>query len=362
MENRITLFFSYLIVLLILVSTTTIAFGQIRTASGKQISFSTMDQFLNKQIDSLKIPGVSIAIINNGNVVYQRAFGFANIDSQKRVDDNTIFEAASMSKPVFAYFLMKMKQDGIVKIDLDRPVYEYFPYPDIAYDERYKLITARMLLTHRSGFPNWRENDKLTILFTPGTQYSYSGEGYEYLVNAVAHLTHTNSNSLDSLLQEEVVKPIGLEHFSYIRNAYLTQHKAYGYYSSQNEDNGKFKPVPIYFGASYSLHSDAHDYANFLIAMMKNKGLKSEYVDSLLQPRVRVTDNGKPTNMYYAYGFVVDSTKYGVRYQHTGNNGNFTGGFMFFRKKEIGFVVFTNGDNGVLLDLNLAKILTYGIE
>jgi CubicO group peptidase (beta-lactamase class C family) len=81
----------------------------------------------------------------------------------------------------------------------------------------------------------------------------------------------------------------------------------------------------------------------------------------LLEPRVRITDDqGKPTDSYYGYGFVIDSTKYGTRYQHTGNNGIFTGGFMFFRERKLGFVILTNGDKGVLLDLKLAHWLTEG--
>jgi CubicO group peptidase (beta-lactamase class C family) len=351
-----------LLVLLLLTGASHRLRGQIRAVSGKMIGVAEMDQFLKATMDSLKIPGASIAIINDGRIIYERALGLANVDSARPVDAQTIFEAASMSKPVFSYFVFKMMQDGILSLALDQPVYEYFPYPDIAYDDRYKLITARMLLTHTSGFPNWRENNRLTIKFTPGTQYSYSGEGYEYLVNAVARLTHTNSSSLDSLLQATVVSPLGLRHFSYLRDPYLTAHKAYGYFAAPNPANGKFKPVPSFFGASYGLHTDAHDYAQFLIALMKAEGLRRPALDSLLRPRVRITEDGKPTTMYYAYGFVVDSTPFGVRYQHTGNNGNFTGGFMFFRQPQTGFVVLTNGDHGVLLDLQLARWLTYGTK
>ena len=301
-----------------------------------------------------------LLIINEGKIVYERSFGYANTSTQKKVDSSTIFEAASMSKPVFGYFLLKMMQDSVIKIDLDQPVYQYCPYTDIAYDERYKLITARMLLTHTSGLPNQRQNDTLTIQFTPGTKYAYSGEGYEYLKKAVEALTHTNSNGLDSLVQKEVVVPLGMKHFSYIANTYLTDHKAYGYFSTPNEDNGKFKPIPTQFGASYSLHTNTNDYAKFLIDIMNNNQLNKASVDSLLKPRVRLMRDGKPTDLYYGFGFGMDSSEYGVRYQHTGNNGNFTGGFMFFRNKKLGVVVFTNGDNGVHLYLKLADLITYG--
>jgi len=126
------------------------SYGQIETVSGKRISFISMDDFLKKEMDSLRLPGLSIAVINNGKIVYNRALGLANIDSQKKVDDSTIFEAASLSKPVFAWFVMKMVQKGT--LNLDTPLYRYLPNPDIDYDDRYKLITARMVLCHTFGF------------------------------------------------------------------------------------------------------------------------------------------------------------------------------------------------------------------
>src|SRR5690606_33606031 len=138
--------------------------------------------FLKSRMDSLNIPGLSIAVINDSKVVYHNTFGFANVEKKLPVTDKTIFEAASISKSEFAFFVMQFVEEG--KLDLDKPLYEYLPYQDIANDERYKKITARMVLSHRSGFPNWRENEddkKLKIKFDPGTDYEYSGEGYQYL-------------------------------------------------------------------------------------------------------------------------------------------------------------------------------------
>ena len=105
--------------------------GQITTAGGEKIGVSEMDQFIKASMDSLKIPGSSITIIHKGKIVYEKALGLSNIDTQREVNQQTIFETASMSKGVFAYFVMKLMQDGILKMDLDQPVYEYFPYPDI---------------------------------------------------------------------------------------------------------------------------------------------------------------------------------------------------------------------------------------
>jgi CubicO group peptidase (beta-lactamase class C family) len=139
-------------------------------------------------MDTLNIPGLSIAVINDSKVVYHQTFGYANLEKQLPVTDKTIFEGASLSKSVFAFFVMKFVEEG--KLDLDKPLYEYLPYPEIAHDDRYKQITGRMVLSHRSGYPNWRENeedDKLKIKLEPGTNYEYSGEGYQYLAMVLKH-------------------------------------------------------------------------------------------------------------------------------------------------------------------------------
>src|SRR5262249_49289907 len=132
-----------------------------------------LDRFVRAYLEYYKIPGISIAVIKDFEVVYHRGFGVKNTATREPVDDDTVFEAASMTKPVFAYTVLRLVDRGV--LDLDTPLYTYLPYEDIAHDDRYKLITARMVLTHRTGFPNWRTG-KLDIKFTPGTQVSYSGE------------------------------------------------------------------------------------------------------------------------------------------------------------------------------------------
>ena len=172
----------------------------IKTLNGNEITPAEMDEYLKNQMDSIGLPGLSIAIINEAKIIYHRTLGVTNVDTKEKVSQETLFDAGSMSKTPFAYLVMKMVERGI--LNLDRPLYTYLPYPDIAYDDRYKLITARMVLSHTSGFPNWRilnEDKKLDIKFTPGTQYLYSGEGFEYLANVVAHLKNIQKNDLQDL-------------------------------------------------------------------------------------------------------------------------------------------------------------------
>ncbi len=133
-------------------------FGQTTVFEDKKIStikgdgyrtVEDIDGFIITQMDSLQIPGLSIAIIENNKVVYYRTFGYKNIETKEKVGDSTLFEAASMTKPVFVYAVMKLVEKG--ELNLDTPLYKYYPYDDIDHDERYKLITARMILSHTSG-------------------------------------------------------------------------------------------------------------------------------------------------------------------------------------------------------------------
>ena len=182
--------------------------GALRTAG--PIDAEALDRVLKAYLDYFKIPGMSVAVIKDWKVVYHRGLGVRNTQTQEPVTDDTVFEAASMTKPVCAYIVLRLVDRGVLK--LDTPLYTYLPYEDIAYDDRYKLITARMVLTHRSGFPNWRSG-KLDIKFTPGTQFSYSGEGFVYLGKVVEKLT---GKKLVQLCQEEVFEPLGIEHASLV--------------------------------------------------------------------------------------------------------------------------------------------------
>jgi CubicO group peptidase (beta-lactamase class C family) len=169
-----------------------------------------------------QVPGVSLALIKDGQLAYYKTYGVRNTFTKEPVDSNTLFEAASVTKPVFAFAVQRWP-NGVLST-LIQPLYRYLPYPDIAYDERYKLITAKHVLTHRTGFPNWRwmnTDGKLNLNFTPGTSYGYSGEGFEYLKMVVEKVT---GKKVEQVLQEEVIQPIALYHTFFSRNDSLRPH------------------------------------------------------------------------------------------------------------------------------------------
>jgi CubicO group peptidase (beta-lactamase class C family) len=366
-----TLKLYFLLMVLALSLTITFSFKKedhrINTLLGKEITQAEIDRFLKNQMDSMNIKGISIAIINDAKVVYHRSMGIASIYSLDTVNDQTIFEAASLSKPVFAYFVMKEVEKGILNIDT--PLYKYLPYPDVENDDRYKLITARMVLCHTSGFPNWRSDNpvnqqdgKLTINFIPGTKFSYSGEGYMYLRNVIAFLTKRNLYNLDSLFQQEVSKPLNLNHAHFGMNVYVAKHLASAHEGNKIVyDNGWERTS---FESAGGLYTESISYANFLIAIMKEKGLKKESFNEMFKEQVKLPDESAEKknggNNGWGLGFKIIPTTFGTCLAHGGNNWGYTSSFMINKEKKFGYVFFTNANQCNELHKRLEYFLQMG--
>ena len=318
--------------------------GLITTASGKQITFSQMDQFLKTQMDSFGLPGLSIAVINNAKIVYHRALGVTSLETKEKVNDKTLFDAGSMAKTPFAFMVMKMVEQGF--LDLDTPLYQYLPNEDIAHDERYRLITARMALNHTSGFPNWRflnDDGKLDIKFTPGTQFLYSGEGFEYLAEVIAHLKGIKKDDLQEFFRKEISTPLGMPHAYYTWNEYLTEHRAQGYVDGNSDPGWGISAKDPHFYAAYSLQTESVAYAKFLIAMIKERGLAKKEYDEMLKKQVSSPDMGAP---YWGLGIGIVPSEHGTEYVHGGYNLNFSSSFLINKEHQSGYAFFTNCNKG----------------
>lgn len=323
---------------------------------GVELAISDFDTFIESKKDSLNIPGLSFALINDGEVVHHNVIGYSDIEQNKSVTDLTIFEGASLSKSVFAFFVMTYVEEG--KLDLDRPLWEYLPNPDIADDERYKKITARMVLSHRSGFPNWRSDEmdgRLKIYFEPGTDYRYSGEGYQYLAKVLMEIENTDRDGLENIFQQKIAQPMGLEHTVFLQTSFTKDHKAFPY-----DESGMRMMPPMddgEFGAAYSLHSESMDFARWMIALMNREVLTEESYNELFKRHSSVP-NDDP-DIYYTLGFMnPDIPDLGQNiYLHYGNNDGFTSMYILDTEKEWGFVVFTNSEYGQEFGNELAEYL-----
>jgi len=309
---------------------------------------------LEKEIPRLMkegdVPGLSIAIIRDGSVLWTRGFGVKSAATKEPVTDDTVFEAASLSKPVMAYAALKLVDAG--KLDLDKPLSQYLDQPYIVGDDRLQLITARRVLTHTTGFPNWRPKGQLLkIIFPPGERFSYSGEGFVYLQKVVERLT---GQTLDDFVRATVFEPLGMTSSSYVWQPKYETLKATGHDAGGNATERR-KPVEA--NAAASLQTTSQDYAKFVIALMNGAGLKPQTSKAMLSPQSQVDEgcsncvsrppSGK-LSPFLAWGFGVglQQTKDGLSFWHWGDNGDVHCYVVGYPKQRLGMVVFTNSGNG----------------
>ncbi len=321
----------------------------IKNLLDKEIAVDSINSFLELAMKQHKVPGISLAIINDSKVVYHTVKGYADVEKKQIVTSQTIFEGASLSKPLFAYFVMQFVDAG--KLDLDTPLYTYLPYTDIAHDERYKKITARMVLSHTTGFPNWRtdfEDKKLFMSFDPGTSFQYSGEGYEYLAKVLAHLHDIDKVELEKVYQQKIAQPLGLKYTKYVQDTYNVKHKASPYKDGKRIEGEDETDV---FGAAFSIHSEAKDFSKWLIALLDQKGLSKEGFNELFKTQLTLPENAIQRQegvTGWTLGFAEAPLPFGTVYAHGGNNPGYTSLFVIHREKKWGFIMFTNADQSML--------------
>jgi CubicO group peptidase (beta-lactamase class C family) len=323
----------------------------IKTVSGRQIKVAKLDKRIVQIMDSLQVPGISIAIINDARIAYYKTFGYANNKTKELITKQSVFEGASLSKPLFAYFVMKMVEKG--EFDLDVPIYNFLKknFPENMIDstsfDYYKMLTPRIILSHGSGIKNWVKNETIKIAFKPGTDFSYSGEAYQHMGAALGTKLDIGwGSALDSLFLREVANPLGMKQSFYTWNEILEKYTVNGHMKGKvNENKNKFKKV----GPGFSLYSNAYDYALFIIEMMKPKNLKIGLRDEMLKEH----NHFKPDNELYketgqsgwGLGFAQKPTPNGLMHLHTGNNHDFQAYAMFVPDQKYGLVIFINSDN-----------------
>lgn len=324
-------------------------FGQIQTISGKNIDVQDFENRIGFLMDSLQIAGMNIAVIENGKVSYVKSFGYRDFKSKTPMTNETYFEAASLSKPVFAYFVVKLAQQG--KIDLDKPLWEYLPATNIS-DERYKKITAKMVLSHSTGLPNWSETNTMELKFEPGTNFSYSGEAYMYLARVVAQLTNSSLEDLDAVFQKEIAQKYHFQNFHFETNDLIESNFAKGY---QNLKYVRDERDRKSFDAAGGLFSDINSYSEFLIRLI------NEEPDEMFTP-ITFLDANDPIRQFFqinfwTIGMGVAERFNGKNYWHAGNNLGYTNTFMINPEKKYGYVFFTNADQCNGMNKMIEKIL-----
>lgn len=314
------------------------------------------------------VPGLSIALIQDGKLLWRRGFGVRDSASKTPVDDNTVFEAASVSKTVFAYAVMKLCEKGV--LDLDTPLTKYGPKAFLQGDPRIELITARHVLSHTSGFQDWRSKaEPLKIHFTPGEKFLYSGEGYYYLQSVVTRLTgHMDcekraryeadlevcATDIDDYMKRNLLAPFGMTSGGYVWNDTFEKHDARPH-DAQGKPFDKKKPTATdaaRYASAGGLHTTPTDYARFLMEILDPKEsdafrLTKRSLKEMLRPQVRLGEQQKIDGASsWALGWAVQERKTGDIIVHSGGQDGFKSLTMASVDRKSGFVVLTNGDDG----------------
>jgi len=332
-----------------------------RAGSAQDASAARLELLIPRLMKEGDVPGLSLAVVRDGRVTWHRAFGVRDASAGGAVGDDTLFEAASLSKPVFAYAVLKLVDAG--RIDLDAPVERYLP-GDYVRDKRISAVTVRRVLSHTTGFPNLRpEEEPLKILFDPGEKFSYSGEGFVYLQKAVERAT---GRTLEAVMEELVFRPLHMADSSYVWQRRFEGRKATGHNAIGIP---RELQRPTESNAAASLQTTALDYGRFLVAVLNGTGLTAKTFAEMLRPQIQVDEsctnctNKKPgrisREIAWGLGWGLEESADGIAVWHWGDNGSGFHCFVLGRPKEkSGVVIFTNSldGHGIIPDILEASV------
>ncbi len=285
------------------------------------------------------VPGLSAAVVRDGGVAWSGAFGLKHAETRLPVDEDTVFLAASLSKPVFACAVLLAVERREVALDLDTPLRKYLDAPYVPDDPTVDLITARMVLSHTTGFRNWRGSEPLRVLRRPGEAFGYSGEGYVYLQRVVERLT---GQLADAFVRRLVFEPLGMRSSSYLWRSEYDATAAPGH-------DGKSRVVkwwrPEEASVAGSLRTTALEYARVLSEVLspERRGalLGQAIVDRMLAPQVRLGPR-----LEWGLGWGLQDTANGRAFWHWGDGNGYKTYVVGFPKRREGAVFLTNGDGG----------------
>jgi CubicO group peptidase (beta-lactamase class C family) len=293
-----------------------------------------------------KIPSVAIGMIRDG--VLKEISVYGELKNGVPAPYNSIYNVASITKTVTAVLTLKLVEQG--KWDLDEPLYKYWTDPDVKDDPRSRKLSSRHVLSHQTGFPNWRSNlksGKLAFEFEPGTKYQYSGEGMEYLRRA---LESKFKQSYEKLVEDLIFKPLGMSDSHFTWNAGVDESR----FAVPHDENGKILEINRNKQANAAdlMTITIKDYAAFLTALMNGKLLSPKTFDQMMVPQVKIkTDN------LMALGWVIydqlGSGAYGI--SHGGADPGSRTIAIALPKSKDALIIFTNSDNGTKTYMGIVR-------
>ncbi|MGA9238153.1 serine hydrolase domain-containing protein, partial [Robiginitalea sp.] len=250
-----------------------------------------LDQRIPELLHDFLVPGAAIALIENGEIILQKGYGYSNIDKGTLVTPTTGFNIGSISKTFAAWGVMKLVQEG--KIDLDAPAENYLTrwhFPDSEFDA--DKVTLRRLLSHTAGlslhgYPGWSPKDELPsieeslngknngpgrveIIMEPGTKWKYSGGGFTVLQLIIEEVT---GEKFEDYMQANILNPLGMTHSSFTIDDKILEASALEY-----NEFGEVIDFELFTAqAAAGLHTTIKDFTKFALAGLYKKPNNNEY-------------------------------------------------------------------------------------
>lgn len=314
----------------------------------------SIEYFIKNHMEKQKIPGLSIAIAQNGKTLLNKGFGYANLEHLVPVTEKTVFRLASISKQFFATAIIKLEQDG--KLSLDDNLKKYFSdAPDF-----WAAINIKHLLTHTSGlvreapgYQNFEVKSDLTVIksayplpleFPTGSKYQYCNLGYFILAEII---TQVSKMPWQDYIKKELFDVAGMKD-TYLTEFYpIIPHRASGYV----HNNGKYvnaEPM-IAIRPSGGFLSTTTDILKWeAVLLNKNIILSQENWNRLWYPHFRTSEKQET---FYGYGWVIDMVDGHKTNGHSGGNIGFRTHYLRYVDKGLSIVILTNSNNAVPVDI-----------
>jgi len=341
----------------------------IERLDGKRLTPAAVDQIVESRMRASRVTGLALAVLNRNEIAYVKAYGMRDAAGAAPLRTDTVMYGASFTKPAFAFMVMQLVEEGT--LDLDRPVGEYLPKPwaeyekwkELGEDPRAKLITARTLLSHTSGFANFRflnPGEKLQMFFAPGERYAYSGEGINLLGFVVEQVTGLG---VAELMRQRVFDRFGMKRTNMTWRDEFAENLAVGH-DEQGKGLGHAKRISA--RAAGSMDTTISDFAHFLRGVMRGEGMSNPTKTEMLREQIRIRSQAQfPTlrqaevdsydgiKLGYALGWGVFASPYGRAFFKEGHDDGWEHHFVCFPGKESCLVLMTNSSNGdeVFMDL-----------
>jgi CubicO group peptidase (beta-lactamase class C family) len=344
--------------------------ASIRRLDGTTISVAEAESFARATLTAAHVTGAQIAVVNKGQLVWSAAFGLRRRDPELPMDRETTTWAASITKSVFATYVMQLVERG--EFALDVPVAKQLPQPldsyeayrekagELVHDPAWAAVTPRMLLSHSSGLKNFVTNEpdkKLHLHFKPGTQFLYSGEGIN-LVQFV--IEQEKGRPLDELMQEALFTPLGMT-----RTGIIYRTEFAGDVADRYDLDDKFRSQTKRFPArgAGSMTTSAEDLARFATALLDDKILKPATRAEMLTPVIRIRtehefglkevegtgEEAAATGLAYGVGWgLLTRTRFGPAFFKEGHGDGAQNYMICFERRKACMILMTNSDNGEL--------------